>query len=59
VQRYRFTRQFEKSFAKLPEEAVALFERKLPLFLENIHHPSFRTKEIEGFKNPYIRDLIS
>ncbi len=51
---FRFTNTFEKSFSKLPAEKVALFEKKLPLFLEDIHHPSFRTKKIKSIRKPTI-----
>ena len=54
MHKYHFTQQFEKSFAKLPDDIANLFEKKLTLFLNNIHHPSFRTKKMEGFRNPAI-----
>jgi len=54
MRKYQFTHQFEKSFAKLPDNIAELFEKKLLIFLQDIFHPSFRTKKIEGFKNPYI-----
>lgn len=54
MRKYLFTRQFERSFAKLPEDIVELFEKKLTLFLKDIFYPSFRTKKIEGFKSPDI-----
>ena len=54
MRKYRFTRQFEKSFTALPEDIGTLFEKKLSLFLKDIFHPSFRTKKMGGFKNPYI-----
>jgi len=31
-----------------------LFEKKLSIFVEDIFHPSFRAKKMEGFKNPPI-----
>ncbi|MDP2168061.1 MAG: hypothetical protein Q8J64_07000 [Thermodesulfovibrionales bacterium] len=54
MRRYRFTSRFEKSLAGLPDEAAALFEKKLSLFLEDTAHPSFRTKKIQGVRNPEI-----
>jgi len=57
LQKYLFTQQFEKSFARLPEDIIILFEKKLSLFLQDIFHPSFRTKKIKGFKNPFIWEL--
>jgi len=54
MRKFAFTSQFEKSFAKLPDNIAELFERKLQLFLNDISHPSFRTKKMEGFKNPPV-----
>ena len=54
LRKYLFTNQFEKSFANLPEDIAELFEKKLPLFLKDISHPSFRTKKIKGLKSPSI-----
>ena len=54
MRKFQFTQQFEKSFAKLPDDIVELFEKKLTLFLKDIFYPSFRTKKIEGFKSPDI-----
>lgn len=54
MRKYAFTAQFEKSYSKLPEDIAELFEKKLPVFLKDIFHPSFRTKKMEGFKNPSI-----
>lgn len=54
MRKYQFTQQFEKSFSKLPEDIAELFEKKLSFFLKDIFHPSFRTKKMEGFKNPSI-----
>lgn len=51
---FRFTNQFEKALSKLSTEKAALFEKKLPLFLEDIHHPSFRTKKIKSIRRPII-----
>lgn len=54
MHKYVFTAQFEKSYSKLPDDIAELFEKKLPVFLKDIFHPSFRTKKMEGFRNPYI-----
>lgn len=54
MQTHRFTERFEQSFADLPDDIAGLLEKKLPLFLEDMNHPSFRTKKIQGFRNPYI-----
>lgn len=54
MRKFIFTNQFEKSFAKLPEDVANLFEKKLPIFLKDFSHPSFRTKKMTGFRNPAI-----
>ena len=54
MRKFIFTQQFEKSFSKLPADLAELFEKKLSIFLKDIFHPSFRTKKMEGFKNPPI-----
>jgi len=54
LRKYIFTQQFEKSFTELPDNIAELFENKLQLFLNDIFHPSFRTKKIKRVKNPFI-----
>ena len=54
MRRYRFTAQFEKSYSRLSNDIAELFDKKLSMFLKNIHHPSFRTKKMEGIKSPDI-----
>ncbi len=51
---YKFSRQFEESYAVLPDEIVEMFEKKLKVFLNNMFHPSFRTKKIKGLKRKII-----
>ena len=48
---YQFTKKFKKEYQELPKEIQANFDRKLSLFLENMFHPSIRTKRIQGTKN--------
>ena len=48
---YQFTKKFKKEYQTLPKEIQANFDRKLSLFLENMFHPSIRTKRIQGTKN--------
>ena len=48
---YQFTKKFKKEYQSLPKEIQANFDRKLSLFLENMFHPSIRTKRIQGTKN--------
>jgi len=54
VRQYRFSARFERAYAKLPIAVAEMFDKKLPLFLENTRHPSFRAKKMEGVKNPDI-----
>lgn len=54
MRKFIFTQQFERGLSKLPDDIVELFEKKLQVFLKDISHPSFRTKKMEGFKNPPI-----
>lgn len=54
MRQYVFTAQFEKAYSKLSDDIAERFEIKLPVFLKDIFHPSFRTKKMEGFKNPSI-----
>jgi mRNA-degrading endonuclease RelE of RelBE toxin-antitoxin system len=44
---FSFTKQFQESYASLPKDIIKLFEKKIRIFLENIFHPSFRTKKIQ------------
>ena len=50
IKPYRFTQQFEKAMVAQPEEIIDLFEKKLEIFLNDMFHPSFRTKKIKGLK---------
>ena len=54
MRQYRFTARFERAYANLPLPIADMFDKKLPLFLENTRHPSFRVKKMEGVKNPEI-----
>ena len=48
---YQFTKKFKKEYQALPKEIQNNFDKKLSFFLENIFHPSIRTKRIQGTKN--------
>ncbi len=48
---YQFTKKFKKEYQALPKEIQNNFDKKLSLFLENMLHPSIRTKRIQGVKN--------
>lgn len=54
MRRHRFTEQFEKSYSKISNDMAKLFEKKLPLFLKDTNHPSFRTRKIKSIKSPVI-----
>ena len=49
--KHRFTRRFEKAYARLPEDVKGLFDKKLNQFLHNPWYPSFRTKRIRSTGN--------
>lgn len=51
VASYRFTEKFRKEYRRPPSEIQDNFDRKLSLFLENMFHPSLRTKRIQGTKD--------
>jgi len=45
------TKKFDKSFAKLPEEAQEVTLKQLKLLLSNPQHPSLHTKIVKGTKD--------
>jgi mRNA-degrading endonuclease YafQ of YafQ-DinJ toxin-antitoxin module len=45
------TNTFKRDFQKLPRYAQEKFERKIRIFMKNIHHPSLRVKKMQGYKN--------
>ncbi len=51
ISSYQFSKKFKKGYQILPKEIQRNFEKKLSLFLENMFHPSLRTKRIQGTKN--------
>ncbi len=42
---------FKEDFTQLPKPTQEKFERKIKLFMNNIHHPSLRVKKMRGHKN--------
>ena len=54
MRRYRFSPRFEQAYAGLPGHIANLFDKKLPLFLNDPYHTSFRSRKMEGVKNPDI-----
>jgi AbrB family looped-hinge helix DNA binding protein len=48
---YQFSKKFKKGYRTLPEEIQKNFGKKLPVFLNNMLHPSLRVKRIQGTKN--------
>jgi mRNA-degrading endonuclease RelE of RelBE toxin-antitoxin system len=45
------TDSFKKDYQKLPTGVQKLFDKKIPIFMENIHHPSLKVKKMRGHKN--------
>ena len=43
-----YTERFKKSFNKLTKIEKKQFQAKMEIFIENIMHPSLRTKKIQG-----------
>jgi mRNA-degrading endonuclease RelE of RelBE toxin-antitoxin system len=43
----RFSTRFERSYAKAPAQIQRLFDQKLDLLLQNLRHPSLRTKKYD------------
>ncbi|MFA5858838.1 MAG: hypothetical protein WC955_07210 [Elusimicrobiota bacterium] len=43
-----FTKPFVKDYNRLPAQIQKLFDKQLSLLLTNFHHPSLRTKKIQG-----------
>jgi mRNA-degrading endonuclease RelE of RelBE toxin-antitoxin system len=48
INSFQFTKSFKKQYKKLPKEIQKAFDQKLQLFLQDISHPSLRTKRIQG-----------
>ena len=42
-----FTPHFKRSYQKLPKEIQAAFDKQLVLLLQNLRHPSLRTKKYD------------
>lgn len=42
---------FKKDYRQLPGHIQRIFEKKIRLFLQNIHHPSLRVKKMQGHDN--------
>ncbi|GEM_PF-2669927 len=42
-----FTPHFRRSYQKLPKEIQAAFDKQLVLLLQNLRHPSLRTKKYD------------
>jgi mRNA interferase RelE/StbE len=43
-----WTRPFERDFRDLPKNVQARAEKSIRLLIENSHHPSLRTKKMQG-----------
>ena len=46
-----FTERFKKSYKKLSDEERKALQKKLDLMSTNPHHPSLRTKKVQGTDN--------
>ena len=45
---FLFTARFKKSYKKLEENDKKVIQKKLALMRRNPHHPSLRTKKVQG-----------
>ena len=45
---FLFTARFKKSYKKLEENDKKIIQKKLALMRRNPHHPSLRTKKVQG-----------
>ncbi|NMA05763.1 MAG: cytotoxin [Acholeplasmataceae bacterium] len=48
-----YTDRFKKAFNNLTNIEQLQFQNKMKLFIENVLHPSLRTKKIQGQKDLY------
>ena len=48
-----YTERFKKAFNDLTNNEHVQFKNKMRLFVENVLHPSLRTKKIKGQKELY------
>lgn len=48
-----YTPRFKKSFSNLTSVEKQQFQKKMEIFIENVLHPSLRTKKLQGQKNLY------
>ena len=54
-----FTKQFSKTYAKLPQEIKTILKKQLGLFLENPRHPSLHVKKMKGLRPEVWEGRIS
>ena len=45
------TQEFHECFRRLPKNIQGQVKKKLALFFNNPHHPSLKTKKMQGFEN--------
>ena len=48
-----YTERFKKAFNRLTNAEQIQFKNKMSLFIENVLHPSLRTKKIKGHQDLY------
>jgi mRNA-degrading endonuclease YafQ of YafQ-DinJ toxin-antitoxin module len=53
VYKLTYTPRFKKAFVALTPVEKLQFQKKMEIFVENILHPSLRTKKIQGQKDLY------
>ena len=47
------TERFKKSYQNLDKQSQKTIAKALRLLVENMFHPSLRTRKMEGYHNPY------
>ena len=48
---FKFTSRFKQSYKKLDPVTQKALKKKLELMSQNPHHPSLRTKKVQGTEN--------
>ncbi len=49
--RIHYAAPFKYDYKKLPKIIQNKFNKKIALFMTDIHHPSLRIKKMQGYKN--------
>lgn len=48
------TDQFKKSYRKLDTQSQKIIQKAITLLVQNMNHPSLRTKKMQGYYNPDV-----